>query len=276
MPHTFSQLIHPTALIHPDAIVPKDARVGPYACIESGVEMGVECEIGAFCVLRSGTRLGNRVRLDMGCVIAGEPQDMKFRGEATRVRIGDDTRLREYVTVNRGTAARGETSIGSHCLLMAYCHVAHDCLLEDGVIVANGVQMGGHVTLGAGSVISGMTGIHQFVTVGAGAFVGGGLRVDKDIPPGIKALGEPLRWGGINSIGWQRLGFGAVETVAIEQCYRLLKHEKDPGFFAGTAEVDAWASLLSQVQPGSAQRIRGYFQDFGKRSRRSWVLRGSR
>jgi UDP-N-acetylglucosamine acyltransferase len=268
--------IHPTALVHPDANLGEGASVGPYACIESGVSIGEDCEIGAFCTLRTGTKLGNRVRLDMGCVLGGEPQDMKFRGEATSVHIGDDSRLREYVTVNRGTAARGVTMVGKQCLLMAYCHVAHDCLIEDGVIVANGVQMGGHVTLGTGCVVSGMTGIHQFVTIGAGAFVGGGLRVDKDIPPGIKALGDPLRWGGINGIGWQRLGFGIAETQAIEQFYRQFKSEQSMSGKDFKFEAGAWQELFGHVNETAAERMRGYFRDFASRSRRSWVLRGLR
>ncbi len=216
------QSIHPTALVHPSLKLPLDLVVGPYAILEEGVRLGDRVRIGPFAHLYSGVQLGDDVNLFEGVVLGSQPQDLKYRGEETAVVIGPRTILREYVTVNRGTAASGSTCIGQDSLIMAYSHVAHDCRIGDFVILANGVQMGGHVSIGSHSVLSGMTGIHQFVTIGPGVFVGGCLRVDKDIPPYSKAMGDPLSWAGVNEIGLRKRGYGSVERGIIKNFYRQL------------------------------------------------------
>jgi UDP-N-acetylglucosamine acyltransferase len=267
--------VHSTASIHPRAELADQVSIGAYAQIEADVVIDQGCSIGPFALVRRGSQLGARVSLDAGVVVGGEPQDLKYRGEATRVCIGDDSRLREYVTVNRGTAVTGETVIGRQCLIMAYAHIAHDCRIGDGVVVANAVQMGGHVQLGDGSVISGLTGIHQFVAIGAGAFIGGGLRVDKDVPPGIKALGDPLRWGGLNAMGWERLGYPRECLGVIERFYRHLR--------ANSPWLEAWHQAWLEAEPTFAAKpeaehwkasLQKLFERYFAVSRRGLILRG--
>ncbi len=253
--------IHPTALVHPAAVVAADAEVGPYAVIDDGVMLGPGARIGAFCHLYSGVELEAGVALSDGVILGHAPQDLKYRGEPTRVRIGPGSVLREYVTVNRATAATGCTRIGAKVLVMAYSHVAHDCVLEDGVIVANGVHMGGHVRIGSGAVVSGMTGLHQFVTVGPGVFIGGGLRVDKDVPPFCKALGEPLAWAGVNEIGLQKLGFGVEAAHFLKDFYRRLFAHLGQG---GVTEADVESFLAAEngaVLPELGEPIRAFFRE---------------
>jgi UDP-N-acetylglucosamine acyltransferase len=261
--------IHATALLDPSLDLPEDLEVGPYAVLESGVSLGRGVRIGPFCHLYPGTRLGDRVILADGVVLGHAPQDLKYRGESTSVEIGEGAVLREYVTVNRGTAASGVTRVGRNAYLMAYVHVAHDCALGDGAIVANGVQMGGHVSIGAGAVISGMTGIHQFVTVGPGVFVGGCLRVDKDIPPYSKALGDPLAWGGINEIGLAKLGFQEAARKALKRFYRGLF---DQGVDAALRELQD--PEPAQAEPGSdSDRLRADLLEFFDNRRRGLLGR---
>jgi UDP-N-acetylglucosamine acyltransferase len=242
--------IHPTAILHPSLELPADLEAGPYAVVDEGVVLGPGVRIGPFSHVYPGTRLEAGVRLEDGVIVGNAPQDMKYRGEKTEVRIGAGTRLREYVTVNRGTAASGATSIGRDCLIMAYAHVAHDCEIGDRAIVANHVQMGGHVRIGEAAVVSGMTGIHQYVVIGAGAFIGGGLRVDKDVLPFSKALGDPLRYAGLNAIGLDKLGLPPVNAVALRACYRAL-------FRAGAAAVPVLPDLPDAGKLGAI--LSGFF-----------------
>jgi UDP-N-acetylglucosamine acyltransferase len=170
--------------------------------------------------------------------------------------------LREYVTVNRGTAATGKTTVGRDCLIMAYSHVAHDCDIGDKVIIANGVQMGGHVTIGSCSVISGMTGIHQFTTIGPGCFVGGGLRVDRDIPPFSKALGEPLAWAGVNEIGLEKMGFGDEARKELKEFYRR--------FYLGNIESVQPVVISGQ---GDLSPLMAILKDFFSRKSRALIAK---
>ncbi|MEO7777404.1 MAG: acyl-ACP--UDP-N-acetylglucosamine O-acyltransferase, partial [Fibrobacteria bacterium] len=225
---------HPTAVLHPSLLLPEDLEVGPYAVLDQGVELSAGVRIGPFSHIYPDVILEAGVRLEDGVVLGNAPQDLKYRGEKTGVRIGAGTHLREYVTVNRGTAASGHTLIGANCLIMAYVHVAHDCLIEDAAIVANGVQMGGHVRIGKGAVVSGMTGIHQYVSIGTGAFIGGGLRVDKDVLPFSKAMGEPLRYAGLNELGLMRQGLPGGAGAELKIVYRELFKE---GQAAGLAKA---------------------------------------
>jgi UDP-N-acetylglucosamine acyltransferase len=193
--------------------------------VDADVRIGAGSVLGAFCRVHSGSELGDHVTLDGGAVIGGTPQDLKYAGEPSRTKVGSGTRVGEYATVNRSASEGGETRIGEHCLVMAYAHVAHDCEVGDGAIIANAVQLGGHVRVGAGAIISGMTGVHQFTSIGAGAFVGGALRADKDIPPYCRALGDPMRWGGLNLTGLRRGGSGAA--TFLDAFYRKLYAESE-------------------------------------------------
>ena len=234
-------IIHPSAILHPSLALPADIEIGPYAVIDEDVELAPGVRIGPFCHLYPGVSLGEGARLEDGVILGNSPQDMKYRGEKTTVRIGAGAHLREYVTVNRGTAASGSTDVGSHSLIMAYTHVAHDCVIGEQAIIANGVQMGGHVHIGKAAVISGMTGIHQYVVIGAGAFIGGGLRVDKDVLPFSKALGDPLRYAGLNEIGLAKFHFQAGAAASLKSFYRGLSTEGKEAAMArlgqGTAPV---------------------------------------
>ncbi len=213
--------IHPTALIDPSARLGAEVTLGPWSLVGPRVTVGDGCRISARATLQCNARLGPGVQVGIGSVIGGDPQDLKYRGEETWVEIGAGTIVREYSTINRGTSATGRTTIGERCLIMSYVHVAHDCRLGDGVIVANATQMAGHVTIQDRATLSGLNAIHQFVTIGTFAFVGGATRVNQDIPPYVKAVGNPMELYGLNSIGLQRAGFPAETITALKRAYRL-------------------------------------------------------
>lgn len=212
----------PLAYIHPEAKIAHNVVVEPFTTIYKNVEIGEGTWIGSNVTIMEGARIGRNVKIYPGAVIAAVPQDLKFSGEDTTVVIGDNSVIRECVTVNRGTADRQKTVIGKDCLIMAYVHVAHDCLIGDHCIVANSVQMGGHVEMGDYAIVGGTTAIHQFVHIGPHAMVSGGSLVRKDVPPFIKAGREPLSYVGINSIGLRRRGFSNDKINEIQQVYRLL------------------------------------------------------
>lgn len=214
--------IHATALVDPAARVGADVVIEPYAMIGPHVVVGQGCTIGPRVTIEGHTSLGAGCTVGVGTVLGTAPQDRKYAGEATRLRIGDDTVVREYVTVNRGTAASGETVIGNRCYLMAYVHVAHDCRLGDGVILANAVQLAGHVTIDQSAQVGGLTPIHQFTRIGRFAFVGGGSRVPQDVPPYGMVAGNPLRQCGINVEGLRRAGFSSDTRRALKRAFRLL------------------------------------------------------
>jgi UDP-N-acetylglucosamine acyltransferase len=240
-------LIHPTAVVHPSLDLPPDAEVGPYALLDEGISLGSGVRIGPFCHIYPGTILESHVRLEDGVVLGNRPQDRKYRGEVSGVRIGAGACLREYVTVNRATAVGGFTSVGPECLIMAYAHVAHDCEIGARAVVANGVHMAGHVRVGQAAVVSGMTGIHQFVSIGAGAFVGGNLRVDKDVLPFSKALGEPLRYAGMNALGMERMGLGPAAAAWLRDFYRRFSAD------GKAAALAAFAAEASGKETGSME-----------------------
>ena len=214
--------IHPTAIIDSDVQIGEDVMIGPFSVVQKDVIIGNGTFIGSHVLIHSGTRLGKKCRVFKGAVIGTDPQDLKFTGERTTIEIGDNTVIREFCTLNRGTTHRMKTEIGSNCLLMAYVHVAHDCLIGDNVILANAVNMAGHVTIEPFAAIGGMTPIHQFVKVGRNSFVGGGLRVSKDVPPFILAAGEPLKYAGINRVGLIRRGFSDEALKEIRGAYKLI------------------------------------------------------
>ena len=214
--------IHPTALIDPGARLAEDVAVGPFAIVGPGVTLGAGCRLGPRVTITRDTRLGRNVRVGDGTVLGGDPQDLKYRGEATWLEIGDDVVIREYSTINRGTARSGLTSIGARSYVMSYVHVAHDCRIGEGVILSNGVQLAGHVTIEDRANLSGLVAVHQFVTIGSLAFVGGCSRVSQDIPPFVMAVGNPVELFGLNSVGLERAGFSEDTIAALKRLYRLL------------------------------------------------------
>jgi len=213
--------IHPSAIISPNAALGKSVTVGPFAIVGEGCEVGDGCVIGARATLERNVRLEAGVKIGVGSVLGGEPQDLKFGGEETTVEIGEGTTIREYTTINRGTTHSFKTTVGRNCLLMSYVHLAHDCQIGDGVILSNVVQLAGHVVVEDKAIISGLTAVHQFVRIGRHSFIGGCSRVSKDIPPFLKAVGNPVRLYGLNSIGLQRSGFPDEVLRELKRAYRL-------------------------------------------------------
>ena len=215
-------MIHRTALVDPTAQLGTDVSVGPYSIIGPHVTVGDRGAIAGHAIIERNARIGTGVTIGHGTVIGSDPQDLKYRGEETWVEIGDGTIIREYCTVNRGSTATGKTTVGARCFLMTYVHVAHDCVVGNDVIIANAVQMAGHVTVDDRAIISGVVPIHQFVRIGTYAFVGGASRVNQDVPPYTKAAGNPVHLYGLNSVGLQRAGFSPETKLALKRAYRLV------------------------------------------------------
>ena len=213
--------IHPTAIVAPEAELGADVEIGPYAIIGPQVTIGAGCRIAARATLEQNVRLGAQCRVGSGTILGGAPQDLKYAGEETWVEVGDGTVIREYCTINRGTTQSRVTRIGKNCLVMTYVHMAHDCHIGDRVILTNGVQLAGHVTIDQCAIISGLTPVHQFVKIGAYAFVGGMSRVTKDVPPYCKAVGNPMKLYGLNAVGLQRHGFTPETVAELKKAYRL-------------------------------------------------------
>lgn len=210
------------AYIHPDAKLGKDVVVEPFSYIAGDVVVGDGCHIGPGAVLHDGTRMGKNCRIHTGAVIAGVPQDLKFKGEYTTVEMGDNNTVREGVTINRGTAARGKTVVGSNNLFMSCSHVGHDCIVGSNCIVANCTLLAGEVELGDWAILSGHVAVHQFTRIGAHAMVAGGSLVSKDVPPYVKAGHTPLSFVGANFIGLRRRGFTSEQITNIQEMFRIL------------------------------------------------------
>jgi UDP-N-acetylglucosamine acyltransferase len=217
---------HPSAIVSKKAQIADDVKIGPFTIIEDDVIIGKGTIVDSSVSIKDGARIGENVKIYHGAAIAGPPQDLKFAGEKTELFVGDNTVVREFVTLNRGTAAHGKTEIGRNCLFMAYSHAAHDCIIGDNVIIANSVQMGGHVEIGDFAVIGGATVIHQFSLVGEHCMVGGGFRITQDILPYSTVAGYPLRCLGLNSIGLQRRGFTPETITQLKKMFRLLMSKK--------------------------------------------------
>lgn len=213
--------VHPTALIDPSAELAPGVVVGPYSIVGPNVRVGARTRIGSHVLIERDTTVGEECTIHQGAVLGTDPQDLKYMGEPTVLVVGDRTVIREYATLNRGTIASGVTRVGSDCMLMAYTHVAHDCHLGNHVILSNAVNMAGHVSIGDWAIIGGLTPIHQFVRIGAHAFVGGATRVAKDVPPYVKAAGSPMELYGLNSVGLQRRGFPEEVRRELKRAYRL-------------------------------------------------------
>ena len=213
--------VHPSAIVATDARLGENVDVGPFAIIGEDCEVGDGCIIAARATLERHVRLAPNVRIGVGSVIGGDPQDLKFKGETTTVEIGEGSIVREYSTINRGTSQSWKTTVGKNSFIMSYVHLAHDCHVGDGVILANGVQLAGHVTVEDRAIISGLTAVHQFARIGTHSFVGGMSRVAKDIPPYLKAVGNPVKLYGLNSVGLQRNNFDPEVIRELKRAYRL-------------------------------------------------------
>ena len=213
-------MISPLAHIHPDAQLGKDVTVDAFAVIENEVSIGDGTHVMSHAVIMRKVIIGKACRIFPGAVIGAIPQDLKFNGEETVVQIGDNTTIRECVTINRGTKDKWKTVVGDDCLLMAYSHIAHDCLLGNHVIIANSVQLAGHVEIGDHAIIGGMAAAIQFSKIGAHTYIAGGTEVIKDVPPYIKAGRSPLSYVGVNSVGLQRRGFTSEKINSISEIYR--------------------------------------------------------
>lgn len=215
-------MISPLASIHPDACIGAEVEIGPFTTISADVEIGEGSWIGPNVTIMDGARIGSNCRIFPGAVISAIPQDLKFQGERTTVEIGDRSTIRECVTINRGTKAYGKTVVGKDCLIMAYVHIAHDCILGNHVILVNSVALAGHVEIGDYGIISGLSAVHQFVKIGAHVMIGGGAMVRKDVPPFITAAGEPLAYAGVNSVGLKRRNFAQEDIHEIQTLYRTM------------------------------------------------------
>lgn len=215
-------MIHPHTYIHPNAKLATNVKVDPFTVIHPDVEIGEGTWIGSNVTIMEGARIGKNCRIFPGAVIAAIPQDLKFQGEYSQVIIGDNTTIREFVTVNRGTKDRDQTAIGSNCLIQAYCHIAHDCIIGNNCVLSNNTQIAGHVVIGDHAILAGMCAVHQFVKVGGHAFIGGGSLVSKDVPPYVKAGRTPLSYAGVNSVGLKRRGFSIDKINHILDIYRVL------------------------------------------------------
>ena len=213
--------IHPTAIVSADANIGDDVEIGPFAIIGEGCTIGDGCVISPRATLERNVILGTNVKVGSGSILGGDPQDLKFKDEYTTVEVGDGTTIREYSTINRGTTESFKTTIGKNCFIMSYVHLAHDCHVADGVILVNSVQLAGHVTVGEKAIIAGASAAHQFVRIGPYAFVGGCSRISQDVPPYIKAVGNPIKLYGLNSVGLQRNNFPEEVIRELKRAYRL-------------------------------------------------------
>ena len=208
--------------IHPEAKLDPSVQVGPFVYIDKDVEIGAGTVIDANATILEGTRIGKNCHIFPSAVVGAIPQDLKFKGEKTYVFIGDNTTIRECATVHRGTASKGKTVVGNNCLIMAYSHVAHDCILHDHIIMSNATQLAGEVEVDDWAILGGGTLVHQFSHIGAHVMIQGGTRVNKDIPPFIIAARDPVSYCGINSVGLGRRGFTKEQLSSIQETYRLL------------------------------------------------------
>lgn len=212
----------PLANVHPEAKIGNNVIIEPFATVQKDVVIDDGCWIGPNAIIWDGARLGKNVKVFPAASVSSVPQDLKFAGEKTETYIGDNTVIRECVTISRGTTDKFKTVIGKNCLLMAYAHVAHDCFIGNHCILANAVQVAGHVTIDDWAIISGASAVHQFVKVGAHVMLSGGSLVRKDVPPFTKAAREPLAYAGVNTIGLRRRGFTSDKIAEIQDIYRFV------------------------------------------------------
>ena len=252
--------------IDPQAKIAKNVVVEPFVTIEKNVEIGSGTWIGSNVTIMEGARIGENCEIFPGAVISAIPQDLKFDGEDSLAIIGDNTIIRECATINRATKATGKTIVGNNCLIMAYAHIAHDCVIGNNAIIVNNVALGGHVEIGEHAIIGGITAVHQFIRIGKHCMVSGGSLVRKDIPPYVKAGREPLSFIGINSIGLRRKNFSEEEITEIQNIYRILYQKRNNNTQAiNKIEIDFKISeirdeIISFVRNSGRGIMRGYNQ----------------
>jgi UDP-N-acetylglucosamine acyltransferase len=254
--------IHPSAIIDHSAEIGADVNIGPYTVIEGSVVIGDGTTVGPHAIIGEYTNIGRQCRVFHGAAVGLIPQDMKFKGEKTRLRIGDRTTIREFCTLNRGTSALGETVIGNDCLLLAYSHVAHDCVLGDHVVVSNNLGMAGHVEVGSHVTIGGMCAIHQFTRIGDYAMIGAFSYVTQDVVPFALTGTEPVRVADVNKVKLERCGFSPERVVEIKRAFRIL--------FRGKLKLEEATSSLTREFPGNEDVLR--IIEFTKKSERG-ILR---
>ena len=260
-------MYQPLSYIHPGAKIAKNVVIEPFTSIDKDVVIGEGSWIGSNVTIMSGARIGKNVSIFPGSVISAVPQDLKFKGEDTTAVIGDNTTIRECVTINRGTSDRNKTKIGKNCLIMAYSHVAHDCFIGDNCIFSNNSTLAGHVTVGDHVILAGMVAVHQFCSIGNHAFVAGGSLVRKDIPPYVKAAREPISYAGINSVGLRRRGFDSSVIMQIQSIYRTLyqkKYNNTQAVSIMEAEMEATKErdeIIQFIKNSQRGIMKGYFQN---------------
>lgn len=254
-----SARIHPTAIVSRDAQLGDDVDVGPFAIIGEGCVVGDGCAIAARVTLERNVILAANVRVGAGSILGGDPQDLKYKGEPTTVEVGEGTTIREFSTINRGTSQSFKTTVGKQCFIMSYVHLAHDCHIGDGVILGNTVQLAGHVTIDDKAIVSGQSAVHQFVQIGRYSFTGGCSRVSKDVPPYVKANGNPIRLYGLNKVGLQRNGVAEEVQRELKRAYRLFfnsdlnlsqARERAEGELHRFPEVEEFLSFLDRSDRG--------------------------
>ena len=256
--------ISPLAFVHPEAIIGNNVVIEPFAYVDANVEIDEGTHIMSHATVLSGARIGKNCTIFPHATIAGIPQDLKFQGEDTIAEIGDHTTVRECATVNRGTASKGYTRIGKHCLLMAYSHVAHDCILKDYVILGNTSQLAGEVEVDDYAILSGGTLVHQFSKIGAHVMIQGGSKVAKDIPPYAMAGREPVSYVGLNVVGLRRRGFNSERINNIQEIYRYF-------YQSGFNITQAMEKVEEELPPTDEKK---YIVDFVRSSTRG-IVRGN-
>lgn len=239
-------MIHQLTNIHPNAKIGKDTNIDAFVTIQEDVVIGDGCQIASNVVIMDGARIGNNVKIFPGAVISAIPQDLKYKGEKTTAIIGDNTVIRECVTINKGTIASMKSQVGKNCLLMAYVHIAHDCVVGDNCILANCATLAGHINIDDYAIVGGMSAVHQFVNIGAHAMISGGSLVSKDVPPYVKAAREPLSYVGVNSIGLARRGYSPETINQIQDIYRIL--------FQQNKNVSKGVEEIRKIIPQSKER----------------------
>ena len=254
---------YPLTAINSGAKIGKDVKIDPFVTIHDNVVIGDGTWIGSNVTIMPGARIGKNCKIFPGAVISAIPQDLKFADEDTTAEIGDNTTIREFVTINRGTKALNKTVVGSDCLLMAYVHVAHDCVVGNHCILANGVTLAGHIVIDDFAIIGGLSAVHQFVHIGSHVMISGGSLVRKDVPPYTKSAREPLSYVGINSVGLRRRGYTDEQVGRIQEIYRIL-------FTKGYSSSKAVQIIESELQPS---KERDEIMEFVKTSTRG-IMRG--
>ena len=256
--------ISPLAVVHPDAQIGEGVVIEPFAVVEKDVVIGDHCHLYPHAVVLNGARIGKNCQIFPGAVVAGIPQDLKFKGEITTAELGDNTTLRESDTINRGTASKGKTIVGNNCLIMAYSHVAHDCVLHDNIIIGNASQIAGEVEIDDFAIVSGGSLVHQFSRISKHVMIQGGSRIGKDIPPYTLIGRDPIVYCGINIVGLRRRGFTNQQVYLIQDIYRTL-------YTRGLNNSDALKAIETEYEPSEERDL---ILNFIKASKRG-IVRGS-